>query len=74
MTEENKTVINNINLSWKWFWVAGWLFTVGFVGFSPTLGNETFWTKSVVYVVSYLFWPMILGLHLGGGAWVGLIK
>ena len=68
MTEETLTKPERkvkVNFSWAPFWLADWLFSIGFVGL------DDFWAMSwidqfLTLFVTYLLWPLFLGLHLKG--------
>jgi hypothetical protein len=70
MTDETKQIVNKIEVHinmWE-FWIAGWFFTIGYGGidkfFDPASKVMSVWQQ---LVVSFVFWPMILGFHLKGG-------
>ena len=41
----------------------GFLFTVGYLGLIPT---GAFWKDLFGTILAYIFWPLMLGLRLGG--------
>ncbi len=57
----------NDDKKFSWFvpWVAGFMFTLGYT-FDAT--NEVLkpWLQALYLLIMYGFWPVILGIHLGG--------
>ena len=47
-----------------WFWMMGCLFTLGYVGGLESSG--AWWKEVLWFVGTYILWPAILGLKLGG--------
>ena len=56
---------NSSNISWV-FWIAGFLFTVGFTGLlsDPQFNMANWWEKILVGIVVYILWPLFLGSYL----------
>ena len=48
-----------INFSWTPFWVAGWLFTLGYT-LADFEGVE-WWVTVPMIIISYFAWPLFLG-------------
>lgn len=68
MTKEEKQIVKNVKvkLSWTPFWIAGFLFTLGYVGVDPVLDTYPAWKQVLIWIGSYWLWPLILGDHLSG--------
>lgn len=54
------------SVSWFPFWAAGFMFTLGLVGPHPMLATCPLWQQVIGWLLSWAFWPLILGYHLGG--------
>ena len=65
--DEIRRTIDGIKIpsfSWLPFWMAGFLFTVGYV-FDPVIVASQTWYESVIAtVLTYIMWPLILGVVL----------
>lgn len=57
----------SIKLSWFPFWMAGFLFTVGYGGVDPLINTFPWWKQIFCWIASYILWPLLLGAKLGGG-------
>ena len=53
-------------ISWLPFWMAGFLFSLGYVGLDPLLGTYPLWQQVLIMVGSFVVWPLALGSHLAG--------
>jgi hypothetical protein len=51
------------NSGWTAFWLAGMLFTVGFVPYATGL---TFWQQVGKWFTYFFVWPLLLGQKLAG--------
>jgi len=47
-------------------WSTGYLFTIGYVLLPGALGGYTFWETIAAFLVTYIFWPLLLGGALSG--------
>lgn len=61
---ENKTINNYTSFSWMPFWIAGFMFTLGYVGIDPTFYTLKLWEQIVITMVCFLVWPFTLGRSL----------
>ena len=56
-----------------WFipWLAGAMFTLGYMGKiaegSGTLIDPTFWEQVAIGVLTFITWPIVLGIQMAGG-------
>lgn len=47
-------------------WLMGWFFTIGYIGLSPEYSTCSFWEKLSTLILSYILWPIVLGMKLSG--------
>jgi hypothetical protein len=65
--EEKKDVkVNTHTFSWLIPWVAGFLFTLGYVGVDPLLSTYAWYIQVEIWIISYFIWPLTLGMKLAG--------
>lgn len=66
--EDNKMEKDKISASVKYlvfiFWTAGYMFCLGFIGMGSSFETYTFFEKTITVILSYLFWPILLGMQL----------
>jgi hypothetical protein len=55
-----------VNFNWWLIWSAGWLFFVGYINFFADANLYPWYTQFGVTILSYFFWPLLLGLFSGG--------
>ena len=65
MTEE-KNEKSEKSFSWTPFWIAGFLFTLGITGVPDVLFTYPIWQQVIIWIISYIIWPLTLGMHLSG--------
>ena len=75
MSTDNQTETPNktqpqikVTFSWLPFWVAGYMFCLGYIGFPPAFFEYSFWEQCVTVILSFVLWPLLLGLQLSGRA------
>lgn len=66
---ENKTESKR-TFSWFIFWLAGFMFTVGYVGIPIEYFTLNFGEKITSWIFAYLLWPLTLGMSLAGNTLV----
>ena len=63
--DEIKKEIKSKSFSWIPFWIAGWLFSLGFIPFDIAAFNQLDWIDKIVEaILSFILWPFVLGCHL----------
>ena len=68
MEEKNKELEtdNRKEFSWHPLWIAGFLFTLGITGVPDVLFTYSIWQQAIIWIISYIIWPLTLGMHLSG--------
>jgi hypothetical protein len=62
MDDTRKVKVTN----WRYgsIWTIGFLFTLGYVS---QLSELSFWEAVIQLLLTYLVWPLLLGMELSGG-------
>jgi hypothetical protein len=48
-----------------WFWVAGYMFTLGYMSSIINLESMKWWQQILTLIATYVFWPLVLGSYIG---------
>ena len=67
-TKEEVNIIKTktIDFSWGIPWMAGFLFTLGYVGIPSSFETLNLFEKIMAFIIAYLIWPLTLGMKLAG--------
>lgn len=66
MSDPNEVKITNMTTIGALFWLAGFLFQVGFSNELLWVESEKWFENIIVIGIRYIGWPFFLGLELGG--------